>query len=81
MKGKALLTAILLAASNFAWATAGGGLDIDQVEKHMDANNWTQTQTERDYTFTDYPIEKFAVDAPKALVDTDQFKNTNNGQV
>ena len=81
MKGKALLTAILLAASNFAWATAGGGLDIDQVREHTDANNGAQTQTERDYIMTQGSIDKFDVEAPKTLVDTDQFKNTNNGQV
>ena len=80
MNVKALLAAVLLAATNFAWAGAGG-LSIDNIEQHMNASNWAQTQTERDYNFTEKPINKFAVDAPRALVETDKFKNSNNGQV
>ena len=52
MNVKALLAAVLLAATNFAWAGAGG-LSIDNIEQHMNASNWAQTQTERDYNFTE----------------------------
>ena len=79
MKAKALLTAVLLAATNFAWAQ--GGLGIGQVEKHMDADNWVQTEAGRDYIMTKGPIDKFEVEAPRVIVDTDQFKNSNNGRV
>ena len=79
MKAKALLIAVFLAATNFAWAQ--GGLDINNAEQHMNASTWAQTQTEREYTFTEKPIDKFEVNAPRALVDTDKLKNSNNGQV
>ena len=46
MKAKALLIAVFLAATNFAWAQ--GGLDINNAEQHMNASTWAQTQTERD---------------------------------
>ena len=80
MKVKALLTAVLLAATNFAWAQ--GGLTIDNVEQHMDANNWVATDTARSEIVAQGPIDQFRV-APirdDYLVDTDQFRQSYDGQ-
>ena len=40
-----IVTTILLSAVNFAWAS--GGISIDNVEKHTNANNWIMTPAER----------------------------------
>ena len=64
MKAKALLIAVFLAATNFAWQQ--GGLDINNAEQHMNASTWAQTQTEREYTFTEKPIDKLR-SMPKSL--------------
>lgn len=81
MKAKALLTAVLLAATNFAWAQ--GGLTIDNVEQHMDADNWVATDTARSEIVAQGPIDQFEVVAPSRddyLVDTNQFKQSYDGQ-
>jgi len=81
MKSKALLTAVLLAATNFAWAQ--GGLSIDNAEQHMNANNWVATDTARPEIFAQGPIDKFEVAVPGRddyLVDTNLFKQSFGGQ-
>lgn len=81
MKAKALLTAVLLAATNFAWAN--GGLSIDTVEQHMDANNWVATDTARSDIVVQGPIDQFDVAIPGRddyLVDTNQFRQSYDGQ-
>lgn len=75
MKAKALLTAVLLAATNFAWAQ--GGLSIDSVE----ANGYMSANNSQPEIVVQGPIDQFDVDAPRTLVDTDKYKNTNNGRV
>lgn len=45
-----LATAILLSAANMAWAS--GGLSIDNVDQHTDANNRVMTQMERVEIYT-----------------------------
>jgi len=81
MKTKVLITAILLAATNFA--SAQGGLSIDNVEQHMDANNWIATDTARTKIVAQGPIDQFEVVTPdrnRTLVDTNQFKQSNDEQ-
>ena len=57
MKTKATITAILLSAANMAWAS--GGVNIDNVEQHMNANNWVKTQAERSEITVQAPVDKF----------------------
>lgn len=45
MQNKAIVSTILFFAANMAWAS--GGLSIDNVDKHTDANNRVMTQSER----------------------------------
>jgi|GEM_PF-1853990 hypothetical protein len=81
MKAKALLTAVLLAATNFAWAN--GGLTIDNVEQHTDANNWVTTQTDRQEIVVQGPIDQFDVALPsrnRSLVDTNKLKQAYDRQ-
>ena len=81
MKAKALLTAVLLAATNFAWAN--GGLSIDNVEQSMNANNWVATDTARPEIFAQGPIDKFDVAVPGRddyLVDANLLKQSYDGQ-
>ena len=75
MKSKALLTAVLLTATNLAWAQ--GGLSIDNA----DANGYVSNHSDRAEIVVQGPIDKFAVEARPVLVDTEKFKNSNNGQV
>ena len=82
MKAKALLTAVLLTATTFV--SANGGLSIDNVEQSMNANNWVATDTARPEIVTQGPIDQFEVVTPdrsRALVDTNQLKQSYNGQV
>ncbi len=82
MKTKTLLTAALLAASNFALAQ--GGLTIDNVEAHMNANNWVATQTERQEIVVQVPIDKYDVTLPnrnREIVDTNKLKQSNDERV
>jgi len=81
MKTKALAIAILLAATNFAWAQ--GGLGIDNVEQHTNANQSIDTNSDRPNIEAQGPIDKFDVVLPardKNLVDTNQLKQSYNGQ-
>jgi len=79
MKAKALLTAILLATTNFAWAQ--GGLSIENVEQHMNAGNWADTQTPRSKIVAQGPIDKFDVETPRSnFVDTDALKHSRDDQ-
>ena len=57
MKTKATLTAILLSAANMAWAS--GGVNIDNVEQHMNANSWIKTQAEQTEITVQAPVDKF----------------------
>ncbi len=82
MKLKALLTAALLATTNLA--LANGGLTIDNVEQHMNANNWVNTQTEQQEIVVQGPIDAFDVitqDRDRDVVDTSKLKQAYDGQV
>ena len=45
MQNKAIISTILFFAANMAWAS--GGISIDNVDQHTDANNRVMTQVER----------------------------------
>ena len=82
MKEIALITAVLLATTNFVWAS--GGLSIDKVEQHMNAQNWKTTNTERQKILVQGLTDKFEVELPNQgtfYVDTDQFKHNYDGHV
>jgi len=81
MKSKALLTAVLLAATNFAWAN--GGISIDNVEQHMNTENWVATDTAPQKIIAQGPIDQFDVVTPdrdRTLVDTNNLKQSYDGQ-
>ena len=81
MKAKGLLTAVLLVATNFAWAQ--GGLSVDNVEQHMNANNWANTQTEGPKVAGQGSTDKFDVELPsreRDLADTNKLMHAYNGQ-
>ena len=75
---KALLTAVLLTATNFAWAS--GGLSIDNVT----ATDYVSTNNEQPEIVTQGPIDQFDVVIPGRedyLVDTNLLKQSYDGQV
>ena len=45
MQNKAIISTILFFAANMAWAS--GGISIDNVDQHTDANSRAMTQAER----------------------------------
>jgi len=81
MKAKGLLTAVLLVATNFAWAQ--GGLSIDNVAQHMNSNNWINAQTEGPEVVAQGRTDKFNVEIPtrkRELADTNKLKQSYDGQ-
>ncbi len=75
MKAKALLTAVLLAATNFAWAQ--GGLSIDNAE----ATGYMSTDNSQAEVVVQGPIDKFDVDTPRSnFVDANTLKQNYDGQ-
>ena len=59
MKSKAVLTAISLITTNFAWAN--GGLSVHNVEQHMNAEKWVATETLARKIITQGPTDQFDV--------------------
>ena len=81
MKVKALLTAVLLAATNFAWAN--GGMSVDNVEQHMNADDWVATSTAPQKIIAQGATDQFDVVTPdrdRTLVDTNNLKQSYDGQ-
>ena len=81
MKLKALITAVLLVATNFAWAQ--GGLSLDNVEEHMSISNQAANETARPEIVTQGPIDQFGNytnDRKDYFVDTDKLQQSYNGQ-
>ena len=74
MKAKALLTAVLLAATNFAWAQ--GGLSIDTAQ----ATDYEARDNNRPEIVVQGPLDNFNAEARKFIVDTDKLKQDYNGQ-
>ena len=71
MKAKGLLVAVLLAATNFAWAQ--GGLSIDNVEKYMGPNDHKSANDSQPEIDVQGATDKFDVVTPnrdRALTDT-----------
>ena len=80
MKAKILTTAALLAASNFA--AANGGLGIDNVDQHMGAIDWVATQVVQQEINAQGPLEQFQnyVAEDVTVVDVNQLKLNYDGQ-
>ncbi len=77
MKAKVLITAVLFAATNLA--SANGGLSIDSVE----ANDYMSAENSQPEIVAQGPIDQFEVVTPdrnRTLVDTNQFKQSYDGQ-
>ena len=74
MKAKALLTAVLLAATNFAWAQ--GGMSIDNAK----ATNYEAYDNNRSEVVVQGPLDKFNAEARTFIVDTEMLKQDYNGQ-
>ncbi len=80
MKAKLVATAALLAASNFA--AANGGLGIDNVDQHMGAIDWVATQAAQPEINVQGPLDRFQdyVAEEVTVVDVNQFKHNYDGQ-
>ena len=80
MKAKAIVATALLATSGLA--AANGGLGIDNVDQHMNAINWANTQANQQEITVQGPLDRFqdytANDV--AVVDVNQFKQNYDGQ-
>lgn len=80
MKVKIITAAILLISSSFVNAQ-GGGLGIDNVQRHMDVSRWAQTNGTSPQVIPQGPIDKFDTKAqPETTVDTNQYKHSYDGQ-
>lgn len=79
MKAKALVTLALFTASSYA---AASGLGIDNVEQHMNATNWVNTQADPANVNAQGPIDQFEnyVSDNVVIVDVDRFKQNYDGQ-
>ena len=80
MKAKIVATAALLAASNFA--AANGGLGIDNVDQHMGAVDWVATQATQQEINVQGPRDRFQnyIAEEEIVVDVNQFKQNYDGQ-
>lgn len=80
MKAKAIVTTVLLAATNLA--AANGGLGIDNVEQHMNAINWADIQTNQQEIVVQGALDRFQDYAAGevTVVDVNQLKQTYDGQ-
>ena len=82
MKTNLIVTLLALSFANVAWAQ--GGLSIENVQEHMNAEYWTDTQSVQPEITAKGNIEKFIVDAPQAELSenkTDKFMQSYDGQV
>ena len=82
MKAKGIVTAVLLSATSFAWAQ--GGLGIDNVEQHMNAENWINTQSSQSEFAVQGSLDKFQVELPdskRTIADTNKLKQGYDGRV
>ncbi len=80
MKAQLTATAVLIAVSNFA--AANGGLAIDSVEQHMNANDWVATQADQPNIAVQGPLDRFQdyVDREITVVDVNRLKQNYDGQ-
>ena len=79
MNTKVIVTAILFSATNMAWAS--GGISIDNVEQHMNANNWIMTQAQRSEISIQGQTDKVVVAAPslsESVADNDYEEDPYN---
>ena len=78
IKSISVLT-ILFAATS---ASANGGLTIDNVNEHMNAQNWVQTSSVPSAIITQAPVDAFTQyqSENQTLVNTDSLKQSHDGQ-
>ena len=80
MNAKILTTATLLIASGASWAQ-GGGLGIENVDQHMAATQWVQTNGDRLSIIPQGPIEHFDISTgSESMVDTNQYRHSHDDQ-
>ena len=62
--------------------SANGGLGIDNVNQHMSAENWVQTNSVRTEIMTQAPIDAFSQyrSQDESLVNTEALKHSYDGQ-
>lgn len=78
MKSTFVLPIILLATSNIGIA---GGLSIDNVREHMDADHWVVTQGSPAEIVVKGPLDKFNAVIPQqkeSVVNPNKFKHSND---
>ena len=81
MTSKTILTAVLLTITNLA--SANGGLSVDNVEQHMNAEKWITTETTSQEIITQDPIDQFnviALSRGTTLIYTDQLRQAYDGR-
>jgi len=74
---KLLPLAVLVVAST---ASANGGLSIDTVEQHANADQWQQTNSVTVEIVTQAPVDKFNAykSNTQSVVDTDALRQDHN---
>lgn len=81
MKYLPLQAIAIFALTSTTWAS--GGLSIDSVEKHMNANSWAATESEPQNIVVQAPVDRFDVKLEthqEYFVDTNQLKHNYDGQ-
>ena len=80
MKAKAIFATALLATSGIA--AANGGLGINNVEQHMNAINWANTQANEQEIVVQGALDRFQnyENSEVTVVDVNQFKQSYDGQ-
>ena len=63
-------------------ASANGGLSIDSVNEHMDAQNWVNISGERSVINTQAPVDAFTQyqSESQAMVNADTLQQSYDGQ-
>lgn len=82
MKTNLIVTLLVLSFANIAWAQ--GGLSIENVQEHMNAEYWTDTQAAAPEVTAKGNIDKFIVDVPQTELsdeETDKLMQSYDGQV
>lgn len=75
---KKLLSLVALIAASTA--SANGGLSIDTVEQHGNADQWQQTNSVAIEIVTQAPVDKFNAykSNTRSVVDTDALRHNHN---
>ena len=75
---KAIVTLALLVISGTTFA---GGLGIENVQQHMNANDWVSTQADQQRIISQGSIEKFeSYTQDETMVDTNKLRHSYQGK-